>query len=56
MASGRLTPAGERFAAGMRHTLEAMLAERVPAPVAGAARDALTRDHGAWRRRHSRVS
>jgi HEXXH motif-containing protein len=51
-SSGRLTPSGQQFAAGMRSTLQSMLGEQLPASVVRRARESLAENHAAWRRRH----
>jgi uncharacterized protein len=53
MTAGPLTAAGQRFAAGMRRSLDVMLTEPVPASVLGRARAELARSHGTWLERHS---
>lgn len=54
--SAQLTPDGERFAAGMRAKLDALLAVPVPADVAAQARTALRRNHDQWKRRNNRTN
>jgi HEXXH motif-containing protein len=53
-SSDKLTPAGERFVAGMRARLDALFAVPVPVEVETAAREALRRDHQEWQRRNAR--
>jgi HEXXH motif-containing protein len=52
--SGRLTPLGTRFVAGMRATLERLRRVRVSARVAALAEDAAADHAVAWRMRHVR--
>jgi len=54
--SEHLTPDGVRFAAGMRSTLDTLLAVPVPARTEASARDALRRSHQNWLRRNGRES
>ncbi|MDP9792829.1 uncharacterized protein J2S43_001341 [Catenuloplanes nepalensis] len=51
-ASGALTPAGERFAAGMRRSLDGLLAVPLPAAVVRRAHRALDDTHRTWQRRN----
>lgn len=51
-ASGRLTPAGEAFVAGMERTLAPWLEEPVPADAAELARQAAERHLNRWRERN----
>jgi uncharacterized protein len=51
-ASGRLTPAGQRFLAGMQSTMHSMMGEQLPASVVRQARAALADNHDAWRQRN----
>ncbi|MEV5413735.1 HEXXH motif domain-containing protein [Thermopolyspora sp. NPDC052614] len=53
-ASGRLTPAGEEFVAGMRETLDGWRGDDVPLTAARRARDAASAHHRAWLERNRR--
>jgi HEXXH motif-containing protein len=50
--SGALTPAGRRFAAGMRTTVDAMMAETVPDAAVRQARENLRRTRQTWHTRN----
>jgi HEXXH motif-containing protein len=50
--SAELTPDGRRFVAGMRRTVDGMMAEPLSTAAVGRAREALRRNRQAWQRRH----
>jgi HEXXH motif-containing protein len=54
--SPALTPHGEAFAAGMRATVEELMAEPIPTGIATDARDTLARNRAAWRRRNAQLA
>jgi HEXXH motif-containing protein len=54
--SGGLTPAGRRFAAGMRCTADAFLAESLPDAAVRRARERLDRNRQAWAQRNGRLA